>query len=85
LTACIDRTSCATGGDGQPCFCGTADIGACLGGGANGACKAEVEVAGKTTSAQSLGERFTDPSYPLGLAFNLYGCKAAFCSAECPQ
>ena len=50
----------------------------------NGACKAQVEVAGKSTNAQTLGERFTDPVYPVGRVFNLYGCRVALCSAECP-
>ena len=84
LLACTKRTGCANNGDGQPCYCGTADIGACLGTGANGMCKAEVEVAGKSTSAQILGERFVDPVFPVGRVFNLYGCKVAICTAECP-
>jgi hypothetical protein len=83
LLACTQTTGCANSGDGQPCYCGTADIGACLGGMGNGACKAQVEVAGKSTSAQTLGERFTDPAYPVGRVFNLYGCRAALCSTEC--
>ena len=83
LFACTERTNCADGGDGQSCYCGTADIGACLGTGANGECKAEVEVAGKSTNAQILAERFTDPTFPVGLVFNLYGCRVALCSDVC--
>ena len=83
LVACADRTSCAATGDGMPCYCGTADVGACLGGSGNGACKAEVEVAAKTTDPTALGERFTDPAFPVGRAFNLYGCRAAFCADVC--
>ena len=45
--------------------------------------QAEVEVAGKSPSAQTLGERFTDPAYPVGRAFNFYGCRAAFCADSC--
>ena len=84
VVACAAAAGCASGGDGMPCYCGTADVGSCLGGGANGACKALIEAAAGTTDPQVLGERFTDPTYPLGLAVNFFGCRAAFCAAECP-
>jgi hypothetical protein len=83
VVACAHASSCATGGDGMPCYCGTADVGACLSGGANGACKALIETAAGSTDPQVVGERFTDPIYPLGRALNFFGCRAAFCSAEC--
>jgi hypothetical protein len=83
LVACAHASTCASGGDGMPCYCGTADVGGCLGGAANGACKALVEAAAGTTDPQVIGERFTDPSYLLGRAMNFFGCRAAFCPAEC--
>jgi Dictyostelium (slime mold) repeat len=80
VVSCATTTGCAATGDGQSCYCGTAEIGPCLApGGANGQCKAQIEVAGKTTDPQLLGERFTDPAFPLGRALNLFGCRAAFC------
>ena len=85
VVACAHASSCASGGDGMPCYCGTADVGGCLSGSANGVCKALIEAAAASTDPQVIGERFTDPTYPLGRALNFFGCRTAFCSAECPM
>lgn len=84
LVACIQTEQCYTAeAGGQPCYCGTASDAACLGTGANGKCKAQVEKAGKSTVGEEIANRFVDPTYPLGRAFNLFGCKAALCSTQC--
>jgi hypothetical protein len=76
LVACIRMTGCSKAGDAQPCYCGTASDIACLSGSANGACKAQVEAAAKSTDAGTIANEFVDPTFPVGLATNLIGCDA---------
>lgn len=83
LVACMETAKCVVNGDGQPCYCGTASDANCLGGMGNGACKAQIEKAGKTTSPEEIGNRFVDPAYPLGRAANLFGCRVALCGNVC--
>jgi hypothetical protein len=84
LVACIQTEQCYTPeAGGQPCYCGTATDAACLGMGANGKCKAQVEKAAKSVVGEEIANRFVDPAFPLGRAFNLFGCRAALCSTEC--
>ncbi len=85
LVDCMRMTGCPVNatGDSQICYCGTAsDIG-CLGGSANGVCKAKVEAAAKSTDPEVIANGFTDPSLPLGRAANLMVCDSKACMTAC--
>ncbi len=85
LVACVRRTSCHTNNT-LDCYCGTADATQCLattGTVANGACKAEIEAAQKTTAPLAIQNQFTDITIPGGAAMSLMLCDNAVCAAEC--
>lgn len=63
------------------CYCGTASQSQCMGGQANGECKAEVEAAAGSTDAMIIGDRFGDTTYPIGNANNLLICERDECGS----
>jgi hypothetical protein len=83
LVSCMTTNRCVVNGDAQPCYCGTVSDAACLGGDANGVCKAQVEAARGSTDPNVIGSDFVDPAYPLGRATLLFACQAALCSDVC--
>ena len=91
LMKCAHKTKCPTrdaNGDAwsaphpNKCYCGTASTMACMTGGANGACIAEVEAAADSTDPMVIGERFANPAYAVGDAMGLLLCEMDFCVGE---
>jgi hypothetical protein len=81
LVACALENDC----DGMPCYCGTADLGSCAVGGANGPCIPEVEQgAGPSTDPIQIAQRQRDPAYALGRANLLGACSIRECPDVCP-
>jgi hypothetical protein len=81
LVACALENDC----DGMPCYCGTADLGSCAVGGANGPCIPEVEqAAGPSTDPIQIAQRQRDSTYALGRANLLGACSIRECPDVCP-
>jgi hypothetical protein len=80
---CARRTGCAAG-DPQACYCGAgvSDV-VCLGQPA-GPCTSEFEAAAESSHVSDVIDRLSDPSYPVGAAFNLLRyCETPICGATC--
>jgi len=65
------------------CYCGTADVSTCMGGGGNGVCKSLYEISLNTTSAGTVASIFTDYNYPGGDANYILQCLNANCPSQC--
>jgi hypothetical protein len=76
---------CTRHGDAVNCFCGVNGGVACFStpGAADGPCTREVIAAAKTSDPPAIHDRFTDPTSPLGRAFNLMNCRGFFCRIPC--
>jgi len=85
VTLCKDMVDCAREHNcGNPdCFCGRYSLFTCLGGLADGACKAEVTAAAKTGDLITIDSRKADPNYALGRANLLGDCVDTNCATEC--
>jgi hypothetical protein len=85
MVACVRRTGCAhdENGDVQPCYCGDVPDDQCLGGGARGACKKEIEAAASSDKPMTVGTRFADTSFPVARAAYLIRCDVAVCKGVC--
>ena len=80
---CARRTGCAAT-DPQTCYCGAgvSDT-VCLAQPA-GPCTTEFEAAAESTHVDEVITRLSDPSYPVGAAFNLLRyCEEPICGASC--
>ena len=81
--SCMRRTKCTKDGDTMLCYCGTKDVGDCLAGSGDGACRAELEAAAETVRPRcrwaSGSEREFYASY---YATQLMGCDEAFCKGR---
>ncbi|HKP64886.1 MAG TPA: DUF4215 domain-containing protein [Polyangiales bacterium] len=82
---CRDMVNCAYENKcGNPdCFCGSASLFGCLGGGANGPCKQRIQDAAKSDSLLDIDVRGTDLTYPLGRANAVFTCRQRYCASEC--
>jgi hypothetical protein len=85
MVACIRRTGCAADkdGDSQPCYCGDASDEKCLGGGAVGPCKAEIELAAGDTTPEAVATRFSDATFAVARAAYLMRCDSVACKGVC--
>jgi hypothetical protein len=85
MVACIRRTGCANDkdGDSQPCYCGDASDEKCLGGGATGPCKSEIELAAGDTTPAAVATRFSDATFAVARAAYLMRCDSAACKGVC--
>lgn len=82
--ACAQKNKCGykTLGAAE-CFCGTADIGPCLQPGvANGPCQDEWYAAARSKALNDLSIRFSDVTFPAGVATFLLECDRVNCP-EC--
>jgi hypothetical protein len=82
LLACQRRTNCWVNHP-LDCLCGTAPGVACAQGAANGACRAEIQAATKTTDPIKNGTLFFDPTLPAGRANRLIACAFDNCKSVC--
>ena len=76
-------------GNPQACYCGTASDAGCLGGSANGACKAQYEAAAGTTDVNTITGGFVDPATVFGRVDNEVTCdgdttSTPSCTMVCP-
>ncbi|HKP58832.1 MAG TPA: DUF4215 domain-containing protein [Polyangiales bacterium] len=85
VTLCKNMVQCARDKNcGNPdCFCGRYSLFSCLGGLADGQCKAEVTAAAKSGDLLTIDSRKADTNYPLGRANALGDCVEANCASEC--
>jgi hypothetical protein len=81
LVNCMRATNCWIR-DPLDCLCGTVDYVACTRV-ANGACRAEMQAATRTTDPLKNGTLFYDPSVPAGRANRLISCDREKCRAHC--
>ncbi len=69
------------------CYCGTADLGTCLGGTSNGVCKEVIRqqsgCIGAANEPQCILGRQNDTEYGYGDAFQIVNCQRNNCSSEC--
>jgi hypothetical protein len=80
---CARKTGCAAS-DPEACYCGqgVSDV-VCLGNPA-GPCRAEFEAAAESSHVSDVIDRLSDPSFPVGAAFNLLRyCEVPICGASC--
>jgi hypothetical protein len=85
LLACQRRTNCWVNHP-LDCLCGSAPGVDCAQGAANGACRAEIQAATKTTDPVKNGTLFFDPKFPAGRANRLIACAYDNCKSTCaPQ
>jgi hypothetical protein len=82
LVACQRRTSCWVKHP-LDCLCGSAPGVACAQGAANGACRAEIQAATRTTDPVRNGTLFFDPALPAGRANRLIACAFDNCKSVC--
>jgi hypothetical protein len=84
VVACVRRTSCHSAGNTLDCYCGKADAAECLRpGGANGACKSDIEAGQGTTAPDMVQARYDDVQFPAGAALSYMLCDAVVCKADC--
>lgn len=85
---CMRKHHCVgPDGDANRCYCGGADVKACLTGRADGPCRAAFEAACLVEPGDPKLEcpfRFVNPEFPIGGAVNLVGCHANSCRSRCP-
>ena len=82
LVACARRTNCWVNHP-LDCLCGSAPGVDCAQGAANGACRAEIQAATKTTDPVKNGTLFFDPTLPAGRANRLIACAFDHCKTSC--
>ncbi|MDX2054740.1 MAG: hypothetical protein SFV15_20225 [Polyangiaceae bacterium] len=88
MIACAEATKCYAGstGAGESCYCGTADQVGCISGLADGACKMEAEKAAESSVGLTIGQRWVNPGYAMGLSGVFIRCtlKAPVeCAKQC--
>jgi hypothetical protein len=86
VLACANRHECGYQALGAAeCFCGTADLGACATPGvANGPCQQEWLAAARSTNVKEVSLRFSDVSFPSGVANFLLQCDRESCPSCVP-
>jgi hypothetical protein len=82
LLACQRRTNCWVKHP-LDCLCGSASGVDCAQGAADGACRAEIQAATKTTDPVKNGTLFFDPTLPAGRANRLIACAYDNCQSVC--
>ncbi len=84
---CAYKHGCGYGVMGAPeCFCGTADLQACMTpGAANGPCQAEWYAAARSKVFSELTARFGDVNLPAGVAYHLQACDRDLCPVCAPK
>lgn len=82
LSRCMRRTGCWVSNP-RDCLCGTADGTACASEAANGACRAEIQAATKSTDPIANGTRFFSFGFPAGFATQPFGCEFDNCLDVC--
>jgi hypothetical protein len=82
LDTCMRKTGCWSK-DPLDCLCGTAVGTTCASSAANGACKAEIQAATKTTDPVANGTLFYNMSVPAGFATQQSACDRDICPIEC--
>jgi hypothetical protein len=82
LDKCMRQTGCWSVNP-LDCLCGTAVGTNCAGPAANGACKAEVQAATKTSDAVSNGTLFYSLNVPSGFATQQAACDHDICPTQC--
>ncbi|MDX2054737.1 MAG: DUF4215 domain-containing protein [Polyangiaceae bacterium] len=85
MNTCADTTKCARGsfGSGEACYCGTVDTTNCISGLANGLCKTEAERAAETTSGLTVGQRWVNPGFAVGISGQYIRCSLQQCKTQC--
>jgi hypothetical protein len=83
VLSCVLTSECAVASTGVlGCYCGASMIGACVAGSANGACKAQEEVALESTDPTVIIPQFMNPAFAGGMANRIVSCmRANGCSA----
>jgi hypothetical protein len=84
LDQCMRATGCWSH-DPLDCLCGTAKGLSCASSAANGACKAEVQAATKTTDPLANGTLFYNLSVPAGFATQQAACDRDLCLDPCSK
>jgi hypothetical protein len=79
--ACFRASGCGKAGS-DICYCGTSGA-ACYQGGANGACKAEIEAGLETDVGADIAARFGDPTYGAAVALLRIACDRDICPTAC--
>jgi hypothetical protein len=82
LVNCMRATNCWVR-DPLDCLCGTAKDVACTTDAANGACRAEMQAATRSTDPIKNGTLFYDPTVPAGRANRLLACDRDQCTSHC--
>ncbi len=81
---CVRKSGCAANGNGIiKCYCGTANTADCQTGGANGACKAQLERGLETTTFAQITQRLKSPQFGGGIAMARVDCDQQACQAPC--
>jgi len=78
---CFRTSNCAKDG-ASLCYCGTSGA-SCYSGGANGACRTQIEAGLETTVGADIASRSGDPTYGAGLALLRVGCDKDICPTAC--
>jgi hypothetical protein len=65
------------------CYCGSADLSACLAGQGKGVCRATVEAAAESTDAGAVFKRLKDKAYASGVVEPLLTCETRGCPDDC--
>jgi cysteine-rich repeat protein len=78
LVACGLQAGCIS----DACYCGSSGL-SCALGLANGACRAQVETAARSSTLGDILSRRSDTNYPLGRANQLADCAAQNCASAC--
>src|SRR5439155_96485 len=82
LDTCMRQTNCWSN-DPLDCLCGTATGTACASAAANGACKAEIQAATKSTDPVANGTLFYSFSVSAGFATQQSACDRDICPTPC--
>lgn len=82
LYDCMKTTGCWSN-DPLDCLCGTAKGVSCASSAANGACKAQIQAATKTTDPVGNGTAFYSLNVPAGHATQYFACVKDFCPTDC--
>jgi hypothetical protein len=82
---CVRDSGCAS--DGRPplkfCYCGTANVGDCTSGKANGPCKAVLEKSLEGKTFAEIAQRIGNTSFGGGMAMKRIDCDQVFCRKQC--
>jgi hypothetical protein len=80
---CVRDSGCAVGAAPIACYCGNTNAAECLGGGANGKCRAQLERGMETAKAATVIQRFKNTKFGGGLAMARIDCDQTFCLSQC--